>query len=199
MIKNQVKIIEDIQHIKNHAEEIDKNKNYQIISYRTDYDKKITDKNVTQCTKCSAKRGTCHFNCSVGDGEDKQNCAMMDFETGLCSHCGCSWRDHVNSREYYVEKKVKVDHTDETLLAKYTDAQTQMKKSAAMLKLLADELIKNAETIVSCREAIQRCNTRLQKYAAKKISYIEDDFFESQINAIREAQEEGWQKQISIL
>ena len=47
MIKNQVKIIEDIQHIKNHADEIDKNKNYQIISTRTVNVRKITDKNVT--------------------------------------------------------------------------------------------------------------------------------------------------------
>ena len=123
----------------------------------------------------------------------------MDFETGNCMHCGCHWTDHINSREYYVEKQVIVNNTDERLLAKYTDAKTQVKKSVAMLKSLVDELIDKAKKIIECRKAIQRCNKHLQKYAAKKISYIEDDFFDSQINAIREAQQEGWQKQISIL
>ena len=83
---------------------------------------------------------------------------MMDFQTGLCSHCGCDWRDHINSRIYYVPKKVKVDHTDKSLKAKYTDAQDQVKRSAEMLKNLVDELIGNAKTIVGCREAIQRCD-----------------------------------------
>ena len=37
MIKNQVKVFQDIKHIKDHAAEIDKNKDYKVKSYRNTY------------------------------------------------------------------------------------------------------------------------------------------------------------------
>ena len=122
-------------------DEVDKNKNFTYEQTIDDYEKRTTDKNVTQCSICPAETGTCHYDCSYSDGPDKINCSAMDWETGNCTICPkrCKWDLHINSRIHYVLVKKILTKTLHEVKAKHDNAQNQMKNSTILiLDLLKD-------------------------------------------------------------
>lgn len=101
MVENLTRLKETQNKINLNADAIDKNKNFVITDTENYYKEKRVDHNVTQCKNCSGEKGICHDGCAYGNGEEKQNCGIMN-SSGNCNNCKCHWSSHVNSNIVFV-------------------------------------------------------------------------------------------------
>ena len=112
-----------------HAHAIDKTSNFRKKITETETYQEKTDENVTQCTKCSGKKGICHHGCAYGNGEDKEHCYMMSKKDGNCNGCGCHWTVHVNSDIVYKDRSVERTIDVEALKKQFTDGAANLSNS----------------------------------------------------------------------
>ena len=99
---------------------------------------------------------------------------------GRCRKCPgrCAWHKHINSHEYYKPAEITetVDLVD--VKAKFENNKVQLKNSTMIILQNVDELVENCNKLVTCHTQIQYYDQELQKLAARKLAYIEEDYFE---------------------
>ena len=83
--------------------------------------------------------------------------------------------------------------------AQYDVGVAELNNIGYLLLRYVSELIKITEELSVYHKAIKDCDAFLQQYAARKKAYIATDYFEEQIEAIKETQEDGWEMQVKII
>lgn len=193
-LKKEIKIFQD------NEEKIKNNENFTYtVTERKEEKVNLPDGyRDTYCLTCNE---TCHADCWIKYETRTGWCWAMSWLTGNCSQCRgkCHWKQHTN-RTYRIEtSEVQVTKTYEERKKTFQDAKDDRLTLADVLKKMAKELEKLADSIETMLNIMLECKTRLTQTALQPIPLEMTDLIDILITTETSEKKEGYLNRVKVL
>jgi hypothetical protein len=191
LTRNIAQITEEIKHISENADAINKNKNFKIPKSRVVTVEKEYNGWVTQCLTCYGKapekgNGICHLGCEV---EDVTLCDMMSPTSGsnptkICKICGCLANKHISSTKYFVEETMTYYEDNQSMKSKFSSAHAGLDTASKLVIERLEEQEQQIEAFEKCKDVIRDCDKFLKAHAIRKTPFRGTQYLEEQIEML---------------
>ncbi len=188
----------EVQVLKNHQADIDKNKNfhYEVNEQSVETQPTNPGQYTTNCITCNM---TCHKTCAFSNDEDKERCVAMT--NGNCHVCPekCHWTMHKNQPYVYVIKTQKVKKTADDLKRRYEEAEGKKLSAEEIIQKCAEEFEAVQMKIISLTEVARKSIEKLNAIALRPNPLSTVDYIDVLINSEQAEARPGWKKRVQQL